>query len=148
MIFSSTTDIESFALDALEQQLEGELAQQPYLSQFSQWGGAAVVTDVIKLQEYQSSKRPFLFLEVASHEISGNVRKRHELEISCEVVTTSACLPAESALKSALLQIIEKSYFALRESGLNAVRIRAGQGKNNVPQRINPHTISCLMLSE
>ena len=141
-------DVQGYALQHIQSLLEEKLNNAPYSAPFREWDGVAVVTNPEELPQYRATKRPFIFLEVASYDITKRGRSRHQLEISAEVITNSACSPAEEPLKAVLMTICHQGYVAMRDAGLNTFDIQSGQGRNQNPQRINPHTIRCLIITE
>lgn len=98
------------------------------------------------------SVQPFLFLEISGDDqmvwkrkVAGTIERgtRHELEIMIDVVCSDACRPLEPFLKPALLEVIDAGFDSLNALCIEETEIKAGMGRYPLPNRINPHTLSC-----
>lgn len=153
---SQAVDIEDTVLGLLKNYLAGKLAAAPYQTKFQRWGGPGVSIDPDKDFGANArgvsdafSRKPWIYLEIVDREPDAAYYDgtRHRIELSAEVLTADACLPAERPLKTALMAIVTDGYHELWDIGLEEISIRAGQGSNPRPNRLNPHTITLVAYS-
>lgn len=136
----------TFAVETIKARLVVALGTAPYVAEFETWGGVLVCDNWADAQRNLASKRPMLILELGDvreddAEVLLNAR-RLLIEVSVECVVGPFCAAADTILKDALVSIINASIPAFEEVALEETEIRAGQGRNEQPGRINPHTIT------
>jgi hypothetical protein len=157
---SQAVNLDETVLGVLKTYLKTQLALAPHSATFARWGGPGVSIDPdsdfapgARGSGELYSKKPWVYLEVVSRETVrwgktvGDVfydGTRHSIEISAEVLTSDACLPAERPLKDALVSIVRSGYHALWDLKLEETEIRAGQSSSDSRNRLNPHTINLI----
>lgn len=138
------SDPGAYVLQSVMSLLQNALAAPKYAAKFR--GGVGITQQPEAAQEWISkgSKRPFLFLEIAhlEQDFSSCERGRWLVEVSIESVTLVASLPVERDLKAAVVAILSSSFDALCDLGIEESQVKAGQGRNTDPDRINPATLS------
>jgi hypothetical protein len=136
---------EDYTLDKIKAVLDAGLAAVPWATRFAMCGGVQVLIKNDDAEKAAKGKRPFIYCEVASLEIDETANEgaqtRWLIEVSIEAITPAEATPFEPYLKAAILRILRVpdlfDTYAIEES-----LIKAGQGKNANPERINPHTFS------
>lgn len=137
----------TYAIQRVKALLETALRSAPYSTIFAPWGRVEIAGNWAEATALLQSTRPFLVLEIGDMRedddcVMGRGQRRLLIEISIEIVVGPRCAPAEAPLKDALIQVIQNSESALDALALEESEIRAGQGRNEVPGRVNPHTLS------
>jgi hypothetical protein len=149
---TNALDPGGYTIEHLETILNRDLQAAPYLTMFAPCGGVDLLHDQMEALRHVNSKRPFCFLEVADLRIAPDCNTPGEtawlLEVSIEVATSDSTAPYEAQLKAALLIILNKAFEELIALGLEGNEIRAGQGRDQRPDRINPHTFSCEIFTQ
>lgn len=144
---NATADPGGWVLNKVKSALKTALSSAPYAGKFG-IGGVLFTDNSREMNGWLTSRagRPFLFLECSNIQIDDDTnasRTRWIIEISIEVVTLSATSVFESALKSAVLSILNNARGDLRALGIEESVVRAGQGSGAQIERINPHTFGC-----
>ena len=146
----AVADPGGWVLDKIKTALKTALSSAPYAAKFAATGGVLMTDNSREMNEWLAKRagRPFLFLECSNIQIDEDTnasRTRWLIEISIEVVTLSATSIYETALKSAVVAILNNARRDLRALGIEESTIRAGQGSGAQIERINPHTFSCAL---